>query len=179
MTPVLLMTAAVLPLLSPGQPLPVLKGEFLTGRPAVLPGAASGRVALMALGFSYESRFAVEKWIGRFRAQFGNQPDVTFYEIPMIGGMARLGKWFIDSGMRKGTPLQDREHVITVYGGTDPWKQRLAYRSGDAAYLILLDQRGVVRWLHAGDFTDADYAALALQASTLLEKPSGSQPPVK
>ncbi len=90
--------------LSVGSPLPGLQGEFLTGRAAVLPQAASGRVALLLLGFTYDSRFAVEAWAKEFRKQFGLDPRVTFYEIPMIGGLARLGKWFIDGGMRRGTP---------------------------------------------------------------------------
>ena len=100
----ILMASALISTISIGETLPPLRGEFLTGRQAQLPEAASGRVALLALGFTYNSRFQVEAWIGRFRKDFGENPHVTFYEIPMIGGMARLGKWFIDSGMRKGTP---------------------------------------------------------------------------
>ena len=160
---VVLMAASAVEVLSPGQPMPALEGEFLTGRQATLPDAASGRVALLALGFTYNSRFAVEGWIGRFRKDFGEKPQVTFYEIPMIGGMARLGKWFIDSGMRRGTPKTDHEHVITVYGGADPWKQRLGYQSPDAAYLILLDQHGMVRWRHNGKFDEEAYKALSKQ----------------
>jgi hypothetical protein len=163
------MATSMISILSPGQPMPVLKGEFLTGRPAVLPGAASGRVALLALGFTYDSRFAVEAWAGRFRKDFGGNPQVTFYEVPMIGGMARLGKWFIDGGMRKGTPRNDYEHVITVYGGTDPWKQRLSFRLPDAAYMMLLDQYGIVRWLHAGPFDETAYGTLSRQVAALLE----------
>jgi len=68
----------------------------------------------------------------------------------MIGGMARLGKWFIDSGMRRGTPPADYEHVITVYRGTDAWKQRVGVDERDTAYLILLDRTGKVAWRHAG-----------------------------
>jgi hypothetical protein len=71
--------------------------------------SARGRAALLLLGLTYESRFAVEAWAGRFRRDFETGPRVTFYEIPMIGGMARLGKWFIDGGMRRGTP-QKRRH---------------------------------------------------------------------
>ena len=159
-------------ILSPGEPMPALKGEFLTGRQALLPGVASGRVALLALGFTYDSRFAVEAWIGRFRKDFGDNPQVTFYEIPMIGGMARLGKWFIDSGMRRGTPEKDHENVITVYGGTDLWKQRLGFQPPDAAYLILLDQRGVVRWRHSGKLDEEAYKGLSFQVSVLLGEPS-------
>lgn len=141
--------------------LPTLKGEFLSGRPAVLPDAASGKVALLALGFTYQSRFAVEAWIARFRKDFGGNREITFFEIPMIGGMARMGKWFIDSGMRRGTPKADQENVITVYGGVDPWKQRVGYQAPDAAYLILLDRSGIIRWQHAGVFDEAAYGDLA------------------
>ena len=167
----ILMAASVMSVLSPGEPMPALKGEFLTGREALLPGVASGRVALVALGFTYDSRFAVEAWVGRFRDDFGDKPQVTYYEIPMIGGMARLGKWFIDGGMRRGTPKKDHENVITVYGGKDPWKQRLGFQSPDAAYLVLLDQRGVVRWRHSGSFDESAYKALSIQTAALLGEP--------
>lgn len=156
--------------LRPGAGLPALKGEFLTGREAVLPETASGRVALLALGFTYDSRFAVEAWIKKFRAGYGDNPQVTFYEIPTIGGMAQLGKWFIDSGMRRGTPKADYEHVITVYGGTRPWKERLGFQAPDAAYLILLDKNGIVQWRHNGAFDEAAYKTLSEEMKALLSK---------
>jgi hypothetical protein len=174
MLPVFLMATSMLPVLSPGETMPALKGEFLTGRQALLPDAASGRVALLALGFTYDSRFAVEAWIGRFRQDFGDNPQATFYEVPMIGGLSRLGKWFIDSGMRKGTPRQDQENVVTVYGGTDLWKQRLGFQSPDAAYLILLDQRGVLRWRHSGKFREEAYKELTIHVAALLRDASNS-----
>jgi hypothetical protein len=151
-----------------GDTLPPLNGEFLTGRTAVLPQEARGRIALLLLGFTYDSRFAVEAWAKRFREQFQAEPRVTFYEIPMIGGLARMGKWFIDSGMRRGTPKQDHERVITVYGGTDAWKQRVGFRDPDTAYLILLDDNGRIAWRHAGDLDEQAYQALAAEVSRLL-----------
>ncbi len=169
--PMILMASALISTLQPGESLPPLNGEFLTGRQAQLPDAASGRIALLALGFTYDSRFPVEAWVGRFRKDFGSNPHVTFYEIPMIGGMARLGKWFIDSGMRKGTPRSDRENVITVYGGTDSWKKRMGYQSPDAAYLVLLDKHGAVRWRHSGAFDEETYKDLYAQVSGLLREP--------
>lgn len=154
--------------LAVGDQLPPLKGEFLTGRTAVLPQAASGRVALLMLGFTYDSRFQVEPWAKRFRQDFGTKPGVTFFEIPMIGGLARMGKWFIDSGMRRGTPKADRENVITVYGGTDAWKQRVGLNDPKAAYLILIDQHGRVAWRSAGSLDEQRYSALSSEVSRLL-----------
>jgi hypothetical protein len=171
MLPTLLMASALISTLPPGQTLPPLRGEFLTGRQAQLPDAAAGRVALLALGFTYNSRFPVEAWVGRFRKDFGSNPHVTFYEIPMIGGLARLGKRFIDSGMRKGTPPGDQENVITVYSGADSWKQRVGYESPDDAYLILLDTSGAVRWRHNGAFDERAYQDLHAQVSALLREP--------
>jgi len=169
--PTILMASALVSPLTTGKQMPQLKGEFLTGRQAQLPDAASGRVALLALGFTYNSRFPVEAWIGRFRKDFGNDPQVTFYEIPMIGGMTHMGKWFIDSGMRKGTPRSDQENVITVYGGTDSWKQRVDYALPDAAYLVLLDKHGAVRWRNSGAFEEKAYKDLYVQVSALLREP--------
>src|SRR4051794_22665888 len=102
---VLLMSAVTL---RPGPPpgtfrvgdrLPALKGRFLTGRDAVLPQASSGQVALVAIGFTYKSRVPVEAWAGWYRSTIGSKTDVTFFEVPMIGGLGTMGRWFIDRGM--------------------------------------------------------------------------------
>ena len=160
--------AATVAELAVGDPLPPLRGQFLSGRASFLPQAASGRVALLMLGFTYDSRFSVEAWAKRFRQDFGAEPKVTFFEIPMIGGMARMGKWFIDSGMRRGTPKADHENVITVYGGTDQWKQRVGFRDARAAYLILLGPNGQVVWRYAGSLDEEPYKALSSEVSRLL-----------
>ena len=151
-----------------GERLPSLSGKSLAGDEVVLPQAAGGRVALLLLGFTYESRFAVEAWAERFREEFGSDGRVTFYEVPMIGGLARLAKWFIDRGMRRGTAKGDYEHVITVYQATELWKQRVHYADPNAAYLILLDGTGKVAWRHAGGFDDRAYAALSSHVSEFL-----------
>ena len=166
--PAMLAAAPLVAGLSVGETLPTLRGEFLTGSPALLPQAASGRVALLLLGFTYDSRYAVEAWTKKFRQEFEQNPKVTFYEIPMIGGMARMGKWFIDSGMRRDTPKADQENVITVYGGTDPWKKRVAFRDPKAAHLILIDQSGKVAWQYAGGFDEEPYRTLSSEVSRLL-----------
>ena len=165
-----LAAAAPFPALVPGDLLPPLRGEFLSGRKAVLPDSARGRVVLVALGFTYESRFAVEAWIARFRQDFGTDSAVTFFEVPVLGGMARVARLFIDGGMRRGTPKVLHENVITVYGRASEWKLRLGFREPDDAYLVLLDRAGRVVWRHAGSFREEDYALLAAEARRQLTR---------
>jgi len=86
----------------------------------------------------------------------------------MIGGLATLGKWFIDSGMRRGTPKADQENVITVYGGTDAWKQRVGFHDPRVAYLLLIDQNGKVVWRYAGNIEEEPYHTLSSQLVKLL-----------
>lgn len=163
-----LLAASAISILAPGDPLPPLKSQSLSGRPTVLPDAALGRVSLVAMGFTYDSRFAVEAWIRRFSKDFGDNPQVTFYQVAMIGPIGRLGKLFIESGLRKDIPESLHERFITVYGETNAWKKRVGFRSPDAAYLILLDKNGVVRWLHGGPFDEGAYRSLTGIILTLI-----------
>jgi hypothetical protein len=145
-----------------GDAFPRLEAEFLTGRKAVLPDAARGKVAFILMGFTYDSRFSVEKWAERFKAEVKPGPDVTWFEIPVIGGMARMASWFINSGMRNGTPKEFHENVITVYGGADRWKTAMGF-SAEAehdGYLAVLDREGRVQWLHHGPPSDQALADL-------------------
>ena len=45
-----------------GDRLPLLKGQFLSSGDAELPAASSGKIALVTIGFTYQSRFPVEAW---------------------------------------------------------------------------------------------------------------------
>lgn len=168
--PIALLFLGLPPAFTPGDTLPVLKGEFLNGKSVELPVAAKGKVALLALGFTHDSQAAVEGWTKRFRKDFGSDPQVTFYEIPMIGGMGTLAKPFITGGMRKGTAKADYEHVITVFGNTTFWKERLRYKAEKDAYLILLGQEGNIRWVSHGLVDEGTYADLAAAARRLLGK---------
>jgi len=136
--------------LSVGDRLPPLKGDLLSGKPGVLPDLAADQTTLITLGFTYQSRFQVEAWAEKFRSRFGTRADVTLFEVPMMGSAARLGRWFIDSGMRRNTPPELHSRVLTVYGGNDDWKARVGFSEQDDAYLVLIDRHGIVRWLAHG-----------------------------
>ncbi len=86
----------------------------------------------------------VEDWAERLKPPLTDLDTATFYEVPVIGGMARIGKWFIDSGMRRGTPTALHENVITVWGTVKEWKARAGVTDDRdrLAYLTLIDRDG-------------------------------------
>lgn len=152
----------------PGNVLPSLTGEYLNGRKANLPSDAKGKVALLLFGFSYSSRFPVEQWAARWEDKYGLDARVAFYEIPMIGGLARLGKPFIDRGMRRGTPPEKHANVITVYSRTGPWKKLLQVTDDKLAYVVLIDAQGVVRQSFSGPYSEAAFNDLTKVVRSLL-----------
>lgn len=148
------------PTMTIGSLFPTLTGEFLTGREARLPEAAAGQVTLVMLGFTYASRMPVEAWADHVKPAFAGLDRATFYEVPVIGGLARMGRWFIDSGMRRGTPKALHENVITVWGKTDEWKALASVTDDKAAYLFLLGRDGRILWRHTGGFKEAAFAEM-------------------
>jgi hypothetical protein len=160
--------------LAVGDVFPRLEAEFLTGRKAVLPDAAAGKSALILMGFTYDSRHDVEAWVEHMGSELGPNDRVTYFQVPVIGGMGRMAKWFIDSGMRKGTPKALHENVITVYGGADRWKKAMGFTKAHekSAYLALLGPDGRIQWMYHGGYSED--AMRALRAA-LGGRPSDSE----
>lgn len=157
-------------MLTPGQPMPALKGEFLSGKKAVLPDAAKGKVAVFLIGFSYDSRFPVEAWAERYKKDFAANPEITFYEVPVIGGFGMLGKPFIDSGMRRGTPQKYHENVLTVYGGAGPLRKAFGAKNDKNAVIVLCDRAGLAQWSWEGPMDESKYLEMKQVADRLLAK---------
>jgi hypothetical protein len=144
-----------------GDMLPALRGELLSGGKVTLPDSSLGSAALLMLGFTYDSRHDVEAWAERFRGDFAADTTVTFFEVPVIGGAGRIARPFIDRGMRRGTPRELHDHVITVYRNAGEWKRRVGFSEPDVAYLLLVDRAGRLIFNAHGPFDEVGYQALA------------------
>lgn len=165
------------PPLAPGDTLPALKGKLLSGREISLPGSTRGSAILMLLGFTYQSRHDVEAWAERFRHDFAADSGIRCYEIPVIGGAAHLARPFIDRGMRRGTPRELQDRVITLYGESNLWKRRVGFSAPNVAYVLLVDRAGRLAWRARGPFDDGAFRELVARIRQLRhEESSGSLP---
>src|SRR5512140_3316495 len=93
--PAVLATADAPVPLAVGGLFPPLRGELLTGREAELPAAVHGRVSMLALGFTRGSSDDVKAWGERFKAAYGADTTLTWIEVPVMGGVARMMRGMI------------------------------------------------------------------------------------
>lgn len=112
--------------------MPNLEGESLDGKNVQLPRDAAHKAALIALGFSRNSQYSIEKWMKPFKQDFKNTPGVVAYTIPVIeGSMGRLAKPFITGGMRKGVSKEDQPAFVVVFTNSNAWHQRMQVSDDD------------------------------------------------
>lgn len=161
------LTAAPLGL---GDTFPDLKADTLSGKTATLPNDAKGKVAVIVLGFSHGSSNACQAWGKRFDKEFKGERRATEYSVAMIGGLGRLGKPFIESGMRKGMSKDEWDHMLTFYQNTDAWKKRAGFKGSDDAYVFVTDTDGTVKYLHGGPFQEGEFSKVAAMVRDLLGK---------
>ncbi len=157
------------PPLEPGAAMPLLEGESLGGKNVGLPKDAAGKVAVIALGFSRNSQYSVEKWMKRFKEDFKNTPGVIAYTVPVIeGSIGHFAKPFITGGMRKGTPKEDQPTTVTVFTSSHDWYQRMQVSDENISYFLVIDQQGKVAWVYRQAYNEDAYSQLVKQVRTLL-----------
>ncbi len=144
--------------LSPGDAFPELKTQSLTGHAVSLPADVKGKVAFLAMA-----------WAKRFLQDFKDERRATYYSLPMIGGMGRMAKPFIEGGMRKTMTPAEQDHIAPVYSSTDPWKKRVGFQGGDDADVVVLDAGGAVRFVCSGKLEEGQYGKAAEAVRALLQ----------
>ena len=155
--------------LEPGVTMPNLEGESLAGKNVELPRDAAHNVAVIALGFSRNSQYSIEKWMKPFKQDFKNTPGVVAYTVPVIeGSMGRLAKPFITGGMRKGVSKEDQGTFVVVFTSSNDWRQRMQLTADNLGYIVLIDQQGKVVWVYRQPYSDDAYNQLAKQVRLLI-----------
>lgn len=129
---------------------PRLAVETLSGTPLLLPDAAEGDPALVALVFRRRAQPIVDSWIHPISRRYADDAHFAWYEIPMIAGGWRTVSGFIDAGMRSGIHPAHHDHVATFYGDSTRIRSRLGIDDLDSASVFLLDSHGSVAWRASG-----------------------------
>jgi len=129
-----------------GRLFPEVNSKFLAGRVVSLPGAAGGKVTLICIAFVRSAQSMIDSWVQPFERKFEKDSRFAVYEIPMINAAWRVLSWMIDSGMKRGIPIEKHDNVVTFYGDYSSYQEALGMEDINLAYIFLLDKKGIVRW---------------------------------
>jgi hypothetical protein len=165
--------AAALTLLAPisvsAQQFPRLQEENLAGQQVVLPDSAAGKVAVLVFGFSRASQDSTGAWMKHLREDFGKNPGVAVYQLPVLEEAPRLIRGMITSGMKKGVPEGERATFVPVMHNEADLKKLVNYKEEDHAYLVLLDRTGTIaHQTHSGP-NASGYPELRAKVQSLLK----------
>lgn len=151
------------------QQLPRLQEENLAGRQVMLPDAASGKVAVLVLGFSHASSTPAGAWAKRIRIDFGKAPGFELYQLAVLEGAPKMFRGMIISGIKKGVPDNERANFIPVLHNEEQLQKLVGYKAEDDAYVVVLDRSGNVAYRTHGASVDPGYAELHAKLQALLK----------
>ena len=153
-----------------GSKMPRLIGRTLSGQRVTIPEDTKSKIAALVMGTDYDARFDVEDWSRAVKERFGRERDVVVIEMPVIGGAYPFFAPMIEAGMRRGTPAEMHDYVVTVYGQQGRLKEALRAAPGRNTWVFLLDKNGTVRFQHGGSFDEKKFEELASRVEPLLTK---------
>jgi hypothetical protein len=144
---------------------PKLRGEALDGKAIVLPDAAAGKVALLAIGASKKGGDRTAASREHFVADFGSNPRAVCFRAALLQSAPSFIRGMIRSGMRSGTPVAARGYVMKSVTDEAEWTAYLRLDDDSKPAVLLLDAGGRTRWSFNGVFDDTHYQALKKTAA--------------
>ena len=86
----------------------------------------------------------------------------------ILGDVPWLLRGLVVGGLKTGIPAALHDRTVKVFADDDPWRAGLGWQSASAAYLVLIDRAGRIRWLYAAACDGAGEQRLREQLRGLL-----------
>ncbi len=154
------MAATAAPL-HPGDALPVLHGETLSGKPLDLPAAGAGRSRVLVFSFAKAASADSRLWNDRLAKDVGRASPVIAFRVIELESVPRLVRRMAVSGIKGGMPPALWEQTILTYKDEAFWKDRLAVTTDKHSYVVVLDGEARVRWMSTSPYSESAYGQLS------------------
>lgn len=161
-----------LPAQTPPNRIPSLHGETLTGHPIDLPAALDGKVGILIIGFSRESRAPAAAWGKRLAADFDRSPNILYFELPVLEDVPRLLRGVVLRAIARELSAPAQTHFLPITTNAAEWKSAAHFVKPNSAYVLVVDSAGNIHWQTSGDLTDERYTSLRHAVSTSLAHPA-------
>jgi hypothetical protein len=146
--------------LIPGDALPSLSAQTLTGKQLNLPSHSDDGLALVIFSFSRAGGRDAQKWAQAFSKQ---EPQARIYTVIVLESVPKLFQPMAVSAIRRGMPISMQDQTMILYRDENLWKQRLQVTDVSRACVILFDLGGHIKWLTTGPFTEPRFQSLREQ----------------
>ena len=107
-------------------------------------------------------------WSDRFFKDYPQDDKVTSYAVAMLEDVPSLLRGMVRGGIKRGVPASMRRRFLIVVKAEAEWKRYVGMRDDKDAYLILLDSKSHVQWMHHGQFEQTVYDALRSRVTEML-----------
>ncbi len=146
---------------------PEVNGHNLLRKNMQLPDDFAGNLNIVFIAFQRSQQNDIDSWLALTSELEASHPGLRTYELPVIYHMNRVGRFFINEGMRAGIPNNNtRAHTITLYTDRKAFRSQLQLPSSDTMYLLLVDDKGKVVWRCEGPLTEIKTTNLIQQIET-------------
>jgi hypothetical protein len=149
--------------------IPPATGTALDGHKITLPDDLPGRASILILGFSKNSQNTTTAWEIPIRKSLAATPAIGYLDIPFLEDAPSLIRPIILRGIRKQVPDILKPNFVPLTSGEAAWKQAATFTPSapDAAYVLLVDKSGTIRWQTHAPYTPALFDQLTQAAKKL------------
>jgi hypothetical protein len=141
--------------LQPGNALPPLVGQTLSGKPLELPAAVRGSVAVAIFSFNRTGGRDARNWAQRLSKDY---PNLGIYNVIFLESVPRLFRSMVISEIRSGMPPVMQAHTLLLFQQQVFWEQQLQVKDENDACVVVLGKTGLIRGMFSGPFAEAIYA---------------------
>lgn len=142
--------------------IPATRTTALDGHTVLLSGTLPGRATVLILGFGRHSADATTAWEKPVRTQLAQAPAIGFYDMAMLAEVPSFARSLVLRSIRKQVPDVLKPNFLPLFDHENEWKQIVGYSTDqpDAAYVLLVDSAGAVRWSTHEAFSPSSFARL-------------------
>ena len=162
-------TALLVALSASAATIPPTTGTALDGHSVTLPRDLPARATILILGFTHNSADTTTAWEKPIRSSLANTPAIGYYDMPFLEDAPTFIRRLILHGIRRQVPAVLKPNFVPLTAGESAWKRLAGFSSAapDAAYVLLVDRSGNVRWMTHEPFNIARFNELATAARQL------------
>jgi hypothetical protein len=148
--------------------IPTSSGTALDGRSITLPRDLSAPANVLILGFTHSSSDATTAWEKPTRISLAS-PTIHYLDIAFIQDAPSFIRPIIVRSLKKLVPDPVKPQFLPLTAQEDAWKKLVGFSTKDpnAAYVVLVDRTGAVRWQTHAPYTADGFSQLSRAAHQL------------